>query len=470
MNESDPNSRTKHIYVDCTQTLASGLNTGVQRVVRNITHHLLALAETRATPRVVPVLILKGSVFELDPKVLGYRSNPVAGPVSVPVGSGLAIQGVDGFWRALLGWLRKNFGDIAARFLGRWARRIYFLLRTLALRRHCVREVNFLPLDTLLMIDLCTDLSLERPLRKAKDAGVTILVCHYDLIALNHAALCSPSWREAFLQGFHTSLAYADGYLCISKSVKEELASYLEQNFYADAGRIRCTQFTLGSDLFEPQDLLCSRQDLDRCVSPELQEFTSAHQYVLLMVGTIEPRKNHRLVLEMFTHLKHRMNASLGLIWIGRPGWRSAEIIQDLQRHEQFPEHIRWFSETSDRDLLFAYDHSHVLLFPSFAEGFGLPIVEAASRGCYVMASDIACHQEFNNPAIKLLPPTNPQLWVDHLEAYILSSDRVGSEARRSCQDSSLISWRQSAHEVFERILDLQSWPSARQICARHDQ
>jgi len=115
-----------------------------------------------------------------------------------------------------------------------------------------------------------------------------------------------------------------------------------------------------------------------------------------LCLGTIEPRKNHLLLL----HLWRRMAESLPpeavprLTIVGRRGWENEQILDLLDRCPALKPHVEEVNNCSDLELAGLLRGARALLMPSFAEGYGMPVAEALSVGTPVIVSDIAAHRE----------------------------------------------------------------------------
>ncbi len=138
---------------------------------------------------------------------------------------------------------------------------------------------------------------------------------------------------------------------------------------------------------------LCEFLNLDqndvRVVYPGLTDFRSNAEVghpnqmkpYFLFVGTLEPRKNLPTLLKAFEETG--LSETLDLVLIGRFGWKTEK-----------PKGIRHLENLGDADLANWFKHAEALVMPSFYEGFGLPLLEAFSFGCPVIASDIPVFRE----------------------------------------------------------------------------
>ena len=106
----------------------------------------------------------------------------------------------------------------------------------------------------------------------------------------------------------------------------------------------------------------------------------------ILSVGTVEPRKNHGLLIDAFERLCGTYH-DLSLVFVGKSGWMTAEVIERMRSHPELGARFVWPENVSD-DLLDAfYRHAYLSVQPSFYEGFGAPVVEALGNGVPTLAS-----------------------------------------------------------------------------------
>ncbi len=147
-------------------------------------------------------------------------------------------------------------------------------------------------------------------------------------------------------------------------------------------------------------------------------------------LGTIEPRKNHLLLLHAWRRLaSHEPKPMPKLVLIGRRGWECEQVIDMLERCEGLRPHVREVSDCNDRQLSTWLRHARALLYPSFAEGFGLPMVEAMAHGVPVIASALPVFQEVAGDIPDYIDPLDGPGWAAALQDYAL-----GDSARRAAQ------------------------------------
>lgn len=138
-----------------------------------------------------------------------------------------------------------------------------------------------------------------------------------------------------------------------------------------------------------------------------------------VVLGTIEPRKNHWMLLQVWRRLieKHGSLAPQ-LVVIGQRGWECENVVDLLERGEHLREHVIELPICSDEQLATYLHHAVALLFPTFAEGYGLPLIEALSQGTPVIASDLAVFREIAGDIPAYLDPLDGPAWLALVEAY----------------------------------------------------
>lgn len=113
----------------------------------------------------------------------------------------------------------------------------------------------------------------------------------------------------------------------------------------------------------------------------------------LLMVSTIEPRKNHQLLLQAWELLKYSIAPNLKIIFVGNTGWDQGPVVQAFQPWAKKGE-LFWLANVPSPELRALYNAAAVTVCPGLAEGFDYSGVEAMKCGGLVAASDISVHRE----------------------------------------------------------------------------
>lgn len=139
-----------------------------------------------------------------------------------------------------------------------------------------------------------------------------------------------------------------------------------------------------------------------------------------LCLGTIEPRKNHLLLLHLWRHLAETLPSESvpRLVVVGRRGWENEQIIDMLERCPALVGHVDELANCPDARLSGLLRGARALLMPSFAEGYGMPVAEALSVGTPVICSDLPALREVGGDVPSYLDPLDGLRWkamvMDH--------------------------------------------------------
>lgn len=197
--------------------------------------------------------------------------------------------------------------------------------------------------------------------------------------------------------------------LVTSRHVEEALSCYLSRTGRRDLPIFRSPP-PVAADFFK---------------RPPVDERLAAARYFVIC-GTIEPRKNHQLLIDVWQRLARAFGVTTPkLVIVGKNGWKCNHILEDLRKPELLGSTaVLNGLPTSIYKRLLA--HAVALLAPALAEGFGLPIGEAMALGVPVIASDIEGHREYPAKSMLLIDPRN----VDSWEQAVVEAMRAHSEER----------------------------------------
>jgi glycosyltransferase involved in cell wall biosynthesis len=174
------------------------------------------------------------------------------------------------------------------------------------------------------------------------------------------------------------------------------------------------------------------------------------HPY-FLVVGTIEPRKNHLLLLKMWRDMaRHAGAAAPHLVIAGRRGWENGHILAMIDRSPALRDVLVELQTPSDAALHALMRGARALLAPSFAEGFDLPVAEALGLGCPVIASDIPAHREVGGDAPLFLHPLDAKGWSAAVRDFAAPDSPLREDHLRAARAWRPASW----DDHFSRLTD----------------
>jgi glycosyltransferase involved in cell wall biosynthesis len=178
----------------------------------------------------------------------------------------------------------------------------------------------------------------------------------------------------------------------------------------------------------------------------------------LLFVGTIEPRKNLRVLVEAFSEVMRATDARPQLVIAGKKGWLTEDLFAELKA-SGVAERVLFTGYLPDEDLCALYSSCRAFVYPSLYEGFGLPPLEAMACGAPVIASRIPSLIEVTGTAALLFTPDNPTELAQHINSLLADEARRRHLSSLGRKRASEFNWEQTARktlEVYEEARDRQ--------------
>ena len=182
------------------------------------------------------------------------------------------------------------------------------------------------------------------------------------------------------------------------------------------------------------------RSDLPICVAPipVAPIFASApapdpglqNVPYFVICSTIEPRKNHLMLLQVWRELVRRDGPGAPkLVIVGGRGWKFEAVAALLDRSPALRGHVVEVSGLTTPSLKRLLDGARALLMPSFAEGYGLPVVEALTARVPVIASDVPVFREICGTEATLISPLDGERWLETIRAFATKDARAETAA-----------------------------------------
>lgn len=251
----------------------------------------------------------------------------------------------------------------------------------------------------------------------------------HDLIPITHPEYCRPGEAQLHHQRLKTMLSTAGAIVVNSAATGSELAAYAQKQ-----------------GLTPPP---CVVAHLAPGLLPEPLPQRPLSQPYFVMLGTIEPRKNHLLILQVWRRLiEHMPDCVPRLVVVGQRGWECEQVVDLLERCEALRGVVLEQPRCTDHELATWLAHAQALLFPSFAEGYGMPLVEALSLRVPVLASDLLAFREVAGNVPEYLDPLDGPGWARAIEAYA----QPGS-VQRQAQCDRMAGWQAPTWEShFEQV------------------
>ncbi|CAN4273137.1 RfaG Glycosyltransferase [Methylophilaceae bacterium] len=164
----------------------------------------------------------------------------------------------------------------------------------------------------------------------------------------------------------------------------------------------------------------------------------------LLTVGRLEPRKNHVTLLRVYATLK---KPTLPLVIIGQPHFGFDEVFQVI-RELNLEERVHILSNVKDDELPAFYRHAQLFIYPTWAEGFGMPPLEAMASGVPVISSDSTSIPEVTGEAAVLVSPSDINALANAMELLLSDQARYSKMQQLGFQQVKTFQWDAVAEKV----------------------
>lgn len=426
---TEPSSRT--VVVEVTNTLSVDFTTGIQRVVREVLRGLRG--PHGAGLEVIPVLqpspdspfrrLTDAEALRLDTHPAGGRAGRRAddlGPLSP---------------------LARRVGDLPLTIRLRsafsaWRRRRRELHPT-----H--RELAFDEFGPgVVFLDLEGSWYDPTPrgelLPDLLSRGVTCVPFVYDVMPVRFPQWFPPQQVDVFGDWVRAHALHADAAFAISRRTAEDLAEVVETE---QPGRtIPTTVVPLGAELPSSHPRRPAEAPDDS-------------QRFLLVVGTLEPRKDQALVLDAFDRLNSEFG-DLALVLVGKEGWMVDSFVRRIRSHPMFGDRLRWLGGVDDDELAWLYQHAFVVVAPSRYEGYGMPVIEGLANGAATIASSGGAQIEAAGAHAETFAPGDLDELCSLLRRHLTDADHHQHQ-RKAAAGYQSTSWDDTARVVGDTLRNL---------------
>ena len=234
-----------------------------------------------------------------------------------------------------------------------------------------------------------------------------------------------------------------DGFLCISRTVANELQAWLKEHGEDRSRPLSIDWFHIGANLESSNPTLGIPVDagtvLDRI----------ANSPSFLQVGTLEPRKGQHQTLKAFELLWDE-GIDAVLVIVGKRGWNVDSLASELQLHPMAGSKLFWLDGVSDEYLDKVYAASDCLIASSEGEGFGLPLIEAAQHGIPLIARKLPVFEEVAGPNAFYFEGLGSDSLASTLREWLSLFQRSEHPSSKALP---WLTWAESALQLQSRII-----------------
>jgi glycosyltransferase involved in cell wall biosynthesis len=275
---------------------------------------------------------------------------------------------------------------------------------------------------------------LARVLRRERAHFICLV---HDLIPLQYPEYARAGGAALHELRIRATLSHADAVVCNSQATLDALKPWmdkLDRHPMAVAAHLGVHLHQIADETSRPA-------------------FASDNRAYFVCIGTIEPRKNHLLLLNLWRRMseEHGEANIPKLILVGRRGWENEQIVDMLERCPSLRGCVEEHGRLTDREVAALLPGAQALLMPSFAEGYGMPVTEALNLRVPVICSDLPALREAGGAVPTYLDPLDGFAWLNAVYDY----NRLDSPARKR-QLERLTGWIPASWEShMDTVLDL---------------
>lgn len=304
--------------------------------------------------------------------------------------------------------------------------------------------------DLFLGLDLFAGVTIQSrsQLLDMRRRGVRMHFVVYDLLPVLQPAMFPAGTDDYFRDYLDTIAAVADGLVCISRAVADELHDWLAQRpAFAPGGRaaadpLPIAYFHLGADI----NASAPSTGLPADASDILAAIAARPS--LLLVGTLEPRKGQAQALAA-VELLWQQGVDVNLVIVGKAGWMMETLARQLEQHAERGRRLFWLAGVSDEMLLKLYQACSALVAASNGEGFGLPLIEAAQHGLPIIARDLPVFREVGGAHASYFSGTAPADLAQALRDWL---DLHAAGAAPGSAGMPWLTWKASTAQLLQAL------------------
>ncbi len=281
----------------------------------------------------------------------------------------------------------------------------------------------------------------------SKRAGARISAYIYDIIPISHPEFCDAGLVRAFTNSLSELCLIADFFLTISDYTRQVLDGFFEAQ---GSRRIPMMTVPLAHSLTGSSDMVSSW--------PTVLQKIRGREYVTY-VSTIEGRKNHLYVVNVWRQLMAEGKSVPDLVFVGRKGWRVNGLMDLLEGTNDLEGRVHIVHDLSDAELNGVYENSLFTVFTSFVEGWGLPVGESLMHGKMCVASSTSSIPEVGGDFVDYVDPQNLQEGIAVMGRLLDDRAYLAGRQRNIVENFKPRDWDEVANTFVDNVRILGAAP-----------
>jgi glycosyltransferase involved in cell wall biosynthesis len=279
--------------------------------------------------------------------------------------------------------------------------------------------------------------------RHMRAKGVRFVLFIHDLIQITHPQFVERAANERFRHALVDAMMLADLVITNSEYVASDVRRYLSSrlNFSVPVKAVPlATELIRQSQSTEPV-----RGDVLRATSAPF----------VLSVGTIEVRKNHMYMIKVWEELiAKQLPAIPNLVFVGKIGWDIEPFMSFIAESDHLGGRLHILTGVSDRELRYLYEECLFTMYPSFIEGFGLPLGESLAHGKLCIASNRSSLPEVGGEFAKYVGPEDIEGGVRLVEELLAEPTVIATCEKEIRDHFRPRTWREFASDYYDSVVE----------------
>ena len=269
-----------------------------------------------------------------------------------------------------------------------------------------------------------------------REVGFKLIFTVYDLIPVYAPHFFGPGFGPHYSRYLMNTISASDALLSISQHTTKDLKHFMSELLIPEVPIIN---FRLGDNPLEVVG--------DQGPSSDIE----AGNFVLA-VGTVEVRKNHQAL-----YLAWEIAAKEGielpqLVIVGKPGWNVSDLLYDISANPLVNTKIKIVSGIDDATLGWLYKNCLITVYPSWYEGWGLPVAESLHFGKVCISSNASSMPEIGGDLVDYCSPYDPRGFMDKIHEYATNQKVLQQAEKRIVDKYRSVTWKESFQEIWNGL------------------
>jgi glycosyltransferase involved in cell wall biosynthesis len=280
----------------------------------------------------------------------------------------------------------------------------------------------------------------NKMLLSLRNEGVRLGLLFYDVIPVLLPFSYGPGFSLIYDRWLRESLAKCDIAFSISENTRRDIMAYAKSNeFEVSAVHTLRLGDEITSSKDEPSVVICEK----------------AAERFILSVGTLEYRKNHVVLLNAYRYMVQDLSYMPPKLYlVGKRGWLDHDIEYQVANDPRLQGRIEILQGLSDADLQHLYENCLFTVYPSFYEGWGLPIAESLCFGKPCIASSTSSMGEIAPGLVRHAHPLLMTEWVEQIRDLADNPEKLKSETSKVKTGYQRSGWSQTAQQMRLAVVE----------------